>query len=846
MLRRLTVLLLATLAASAGAERLGGPWVYRQTAEPDAKSEGEWKPVDKAAVERGNFSIHRQLIGEGMADPYRDANERDVAWVGEKADWELGLVFTLPENHRGKRHVELAFDALDTFAEVYLNGKQVLEADNAFRTWVVPVDASLRQGNNELLVRLLSPARESAARYSRLPAALPDGPRVTARKVQMQYGWDFAPRVLGSGLRFPMVQSWDHFIVRSACVTAAGRPKLVGGANVTCESAPMQLELWVEADQEMEAEIAVESSGSSADAKVRLTKGLQRVTLPFGLKAPALWWCNGEGQPSLHKATWKMQAGAERSAGDCEFGVRDIELIRAKDAIGESFRFRLNGRDLHLRGANLVPASAIDPLNTEDTQSLLLARDAGMNFIRVWGGGAYASDRTLEFCDRHGLLVWQDLPFAGALYPWDDAFIANVEAEIADQARRLRGHPSLAIWCGNNECDEGWWNWGWRDKLPAGRVSDEIRAGYETLFERRIPAALAREDAGRAYLGSSPVHGWGRAAAQLRGDTHDWGLWHGREPLARATRKTGRFVSEFGFQSFPAPSTLAAWISTDDRFDPRFANHQKQPAAPEILGHYMGLEGLRALKPEHFAYATRWLQAEAMRTHIGAHRLDPACAGSLVWQLNDPWPGISWSLIDYNGVPKPAYFAVRRAFAKEGVDLSFPGDRAVGQPLGAAKDVRLALLDIDGKVVAEVTDTKRAELVLSPDAGACNALAESGPHRVIRAIPALFRPTDAKIGESRYTITSRKGMKDMAGMTEVTVEAQGVVVGLSFEPTQPFAYPDDALFDLLPGEKQVVRLRLRDARRDWRDSFTALSWHNLVDGWGPPKGDERLDPPGSR
>ena len=846
MHRRILIALLLSLSALAPAERLVGPWLYRQTAEADAKSENEWKPVEPAAVERGNFSIYRQLMADGLPDPYRDANEKDAAWVGEKADWELGLVFDLPEAHRGRRHVELSFDALDTFAEVYLNGKQVLEADNAFRTWVVPVGSSVRPKGNELLVRLLSPARESQARHNRLPANLPEGPRVTARKVQMQFGWDFSPRLLGSGLRLPILQSWDHCVVRSACVAAAGRPRLTKADPATCESAPMQLELWIEADQELEASIAVESEGVSAETRTKLTPGLQRVTLPFLLNTPALWWCNGEGAPTLHKATWRLRAGDEQASGNCEFGVRDLELVREKDARGESFRFRLNGRDLRARGANLVPASAIDPLNTEDSQALLLARDAGMNFIRVWGGGAYASDRTLELCDRYGLLVWQDLPFAGGLYPWDNEFLENVEAEVADQARRLRCHPSLAIWCGNNECDEGWWNWGWRDTLPTGRVAEEIRAGYETLFEQRIPAALSKADPGRPYLSSSPLHGWGRATVGHEGDAHDWGLWHGREPFSRAPRKTGRFVSEFGFQSFPAPSTLKAWIASEDRFDPRFANHQKQAAAPEILGHYMGLEGLRALKPEHFAYATRWLQAEALRTHIGAQRLDPDCAGSLVWQLNDPWPGISWSLIDYDGVPKPAYFAVKRAFAKEGVDLAFPGDRAVAQPLGAAKGVRLALLDIDGKVVAEISDPAKAVLPLASDAGACYALAESGPHRVIRALPAAFRPVDAKVGESRYTVVARKGAKDMAGMTEVTVEAQGVVVGLSFEPTQPFAYPDDALFDLLPGERQVVRLRLRDPRRDWHDSFVTLSWHNLVEGWGPPKGDERLDPPGKR
>ena len=839
--RKTLPLLLAVMAAMLHAERLAGDWSYRQVSEEGSATENEWKAVDKGAVERGNFSIHRQLMLDGLADPYRDANERDVAWVGEKADWELGTVFKLSEAHRGKRHIELVFDGLDTFAEVYLNGKEVLAADNAFRTWIVPVAADLRSGNNELLVRLLCPARESQARYNQLPARLPEGPRVTARKVQMQFGWDFAPRTLGSGLRLPIVQSWDSFVVRSACVVQAARPKLAKGNPATCESAEMQLELWIDADRELDAELTVESSGATSKASLRLAKGSQKVTLPFTLTSPALWWCNGEGSPNLHQASWRIASGAETFSGSTTYGVRDLELVRERDARGESFRFRLNGRDIRALGANLVPASAIDPLNTEDSQALLLARDAGMNFLRVWGGGAYASERTLELCDRYGILVWQDLPFACGLYPSDETFLAKVEDEIADQARRLRGHACLALWCGNNESDEGWWNWGWREAMPSTRIADEVRAGYETLFERRIPAALAANDPGRIYLSTSPRHGWGREAAYREGDLHDWGLWHGREPFSRAPNRTGRFVSEFGFQSFPAPSTLTEWIGSTDRTDPRFANHQKQAVAPEILGHYMGLEGLRPLKPEQLAYATRWLQAEALRTHIGAQRLDPGCGGSLIWQLNDPWPGISWSLIDYNGVPKPAYFAVKRGFAKGDVDLAFLGDRAVGQPVGEAKGVRLALLDFEGKVVAETTDSRCAELPLSSDAGACYALAESGPHRVIRALPAAFRPAGARVGESRYTISSRKGSRDLGGLTEVTVEAQGVVVGLSFEPTQPFAYPTDALIDLLPGEKQVVRLRLRESRRDWRDSFFVISWHDLVSGWGPLKPDERAE-----
>jgi len=829
---------LTWMTLTCSAQMLNGEWLYRPT-EALSGTENPWKPVDRGAVERGSFSIYRQLILEGLPDPYRDANEKNATWIDEKTDWDVGVLFDVSTAHRDKKHVELVFDGLDTFAEVYLNEKQILEAENSFRTWIVPIESTLKSGKNELLIRLLSPGRESLARYVRLPAELPENARVTARKVQMQFGWDFAPRLLGSGLRFPVLQSWNDAIVRSSCVVSAERPKLILGESVTCESAVMQLEVWVEADREMEIELSVSSLGTQGNQKFKLNKGLQKVTLPFTVKNPALWWTNGQGAQALHTAEWIVSLPTEKFSGKCIYGVRDFELIREKDGRGESFRFKLNGKDLFARGANLVPASAIDPLNTDDTQVLLLAREAGMNCLRVWGGGHYASDRTLELCDKYGILIWQDLPFGCGLYPWDEPFLANVEAEVADQARRLRGHASLALWCGNNECDEGWWNWGWSSIPSIEKVSDKVRKGYETLFEKRIPQALKVYDPGRPYISTSPRHGGGRVAAYNEGDLHDWGLWHGREPFSRAPNKTGRFVSEFGFQSFPAPSTLTEWIASQDRNDPRFANHQKQPVAYELIGQYMGMEGLRTVKPEQFAYATRWLQAEALRTHISAHRLDPDCAGSLIWQMNDPWPGISWSLVDFNGVPKPAYYAVKRAFANEAVDLAFLDDRVIAKTIGNAKGVRLALLDINGKILFEATHDKQTETHLTASIGACYALAESGPHRIIRSIPALFRPTNANIGASQYTLTARKGTTDVSGMTEVTVEAQGVVIGLSFEPTAPFAYPSDALFDLLPGEKQIVRLRLRDPKRDWRESFKVMSWHDLVVGWGPLKPSER-------
>ncbi|HAZ65526.1 MAG TPA: hypothetical protein DCY41_02080, partial [Opitutae bacterium] len=316
---------------------LNGEWLYRPT-EALSGTENPWKPIDRGAVERGSFSIYRQLILEGLPDPYRDANEKNATWIDDKTDWDVGVLFDVSAAHRDKKHVELVFDSLDTFAEVYLNEKQILEAENSFRTWIVPIESTLKSGKNELLIRLLSPGRESLARYVRLPAELPENARVTARKVQMQFGWDFAPRLLGAGLRFPVLQSWNDVIVRSSCVVSAERPKLILGESVTCESAAMQLEAWVEADREMEIELSVSSLGTQGSQKFKLNKGLQKVTLPFTVKNPALWWTNGQGAQALHTAEWTVSLPTEKFSGKCTYGVRDFELIREKDGRGESFR----------------------------------------------------------------------------------------------------------------------------------------------------------------------------------------------------------------------------------------------------------------------------------------------------------------------------------------------------------------------------------------------------------------------------------------------------------------------------------------------------------------------------
>lgn len=383
----------------------------------------------------------------------------------------------------------------------------------------------------------------------------------------------------------------------------------------------------------------------------------------------------------------------------CENGQRtqtssktwNVELERKKDSIGESFRFTKQGIPIYIKGANWIPADNFLPRAKKIKryeQLIKAAKEANINMLRVWGGGIYEDDVFYELCDQYGIMVWQDFMFAGALYPGDEAFIKNVEAEVRYQVTRLRSHPCIVIWCGNNEIEEAWFNWGWQKQYNySSSDSTRLWNDYKKIFHQLIPSVLKELDPSRPYWPSSPSLGWGRDSAYKQGDVHYWGVWWGKEPVEKYYEKVGRFNSEYGMQGMPDMKTIRQFALPED-FDTSskvLKVHQKHPFGYENIKMYIQNKFREPKTFEDLVYVSQLMQADAIRTAIEAHRSNPKNNGTMFWQWNDCWPVTSWSAIDYYGRKKALYYEVKRSFADS---VLFIQKKENGFEVGVLTDVQ--------------------------------------------------------------------------------------------------------------------------------------------------------------
>ncbi len=620
------------------------------------------------------------------------------------------------------------------------------------------------------------------------------------------------------------------------------------------------------ADVEIEAdrggtyvvEVASDEPGvASAPVEVDLEPGSSRIEVPVEIEGPELWWPRGMGEPRLYRARVRLRAGEAASGAplldetSTRFGLRTVELITETDSIGESFFFRINGRPMFARGANVVPLDHFTPRVDPDRYRALFAAaaHAHMNMFRVWGGGIYETDLFYDLADEHGILIWQDFMFANGLYPWDDSFLESVRAEARHQVLRLRNHPSLALWCGNNEITEGWENWGWQTAHGYSAAdSSEAWNGYRDLFHGVLPEVLAELDPHRPYWPSSPSIGWGHPESLVRGDSHYWGVWWGLEPFETYGEKVPRFASEFGFQGYPDPATLEAVVGEDDRWlgSPVMRAHQKHPTGVETLRVYLerelGVIGTARLLERagwsgrgstdedgvrDFAFVTQLLQARGMEVALRAHRMSPSTGGTLYWQLNDTWPVASWSSLDHALRTKGLHYAARSAFAPITLGWSTEGGEVL-----SASDLESSLR---GRV--EYAYASPGEAV---EGGVVEGAVPPGRGRVLARLPLRDLRPGTLVGVRFVPLTPAGGVPsgerepltrltrvvgrwsdldphpEGSGITfslgdwsgdslAVTVRAARATVGVHLETDGRSLLSDD-FFDLLPGEERHLWL----------------------------------------
>ncbi len=722
------------LKASGGALTLALVPAIEAKAKPVSKPSAGTGPIERALTTAWQFrqadgtdwlaatvpgTVHTDLLAnKKIADPFYRTNERDQQWI-DKKDWEYRTTVTIDAATLKRDHVELVFAGLDTYADVYLNDALVLSADNMFREWTADIKAHARPGANSLRVYFHSPVNEGLKRldaFGFVPPASNDQSEngglgdkkvsVFTRKAGYHYGWDWGPRFVTSGIWRPVtLRAWNAARIVDLNIVQD---------SVSKDAAHLTAVFEIQADAAGKATVSLQSPTDAAikgQATIDLQPGPNTARVSVTVSRPKLWWTNGLGNAFLY--TLKGQIVTASGASDSctvKTGLRTLKIVQKPDADGKSFYVELNGVPVFMKGANYIPNDNFLTRVTPAVYDRVVksAVDTHMNMLRVWGGGVYEDDYFYDQCDKHGILIWHDFMFACSMYPDDQAFLDNVRAEAVYNVKRLRNHAAIAIWIGNNEIDSAWENdvpnggWGWKQTYTEAQRA-QLWRGYEAIFHKILPETIAALDPQRTYRPSSPLADWDGTNVRhadlntptQSGDIHYWDVWWGQKPFAEYRTHIGRFMSEYGFQSFPEFKTVKAYAEPQDYdiFSEVMKAHQRSSIGNGTIKNYMQRDYKVPADFRQFLYVGQVLQAEGIKVAMEAHRARmPYCMGSLFWQINDCWPVASWSSIDYYGRWKAQqYFAVK-AFDTVLVSPVIDGDKLTITLVSDLLDDRRGLL----------------------------------------------------------------------------------------------------------------------------------------------------------
>jgi beta-mannosidase len=673
-------------------QSLAGAWNFRQTDTQD------WLPASVPG------SVHLDLLAlNRIPDPFVGDNEKRVRWVAE-SDWEYSLHFLPSPDVFCLPHIGLVCDGLDTLASVSLNGHELGKTNNMFRQYRWDVKPYLLSGENTLTITFGSPVqftvnKQASRSLFGVSQSIPGSPYI--RKAPCQFGWDWGPQL-------PPIGIWKDI-----------RLEGYEGARITDVHLKQR---HTEGQVAVEAHLTVDNPDNkpcrasmhifTPDGQLHNTSRIfnreKNEPLRVLIPNPQLWWPNGYGGQPLYKVVIEInEEDTILDRREYQMGMRTLELRQQPDEWGKSFTFVVNGVPIFVKGSDWIPADSF-PTRVTDEFLEKLIKDAvatHQNMLRVWGGGFYEDERFYDLCDKYGILIWQDFVFACSVYPLNDPeFLENLHVEAVENIRRLRHRASLALWCGNNEMEQGWVEWGW--KAPEYQ---DLKAAYDKFFHHILPEWCKAEDPSRAYWPSSPSSNtpFDNPNGQQKGDAHYWDVWHGRKPFTAYRNQYPRFMSEFGFQALPPLPTIRTYVGEDDLNMTSYIMecHQKNDSGNQLMVAQM-LDTFQLPKDfSSLVYLSMVLQAEGIRYGVEHWRRYPErVSGILYWQLNDCWPVASWSSLDYFGRWKALHYAARHFYAPLLISIKdTPDSQSVYVTNDALQPwdgtIKMSLEKLDGKVL---------------------------------------------------------------------------------------------------------------------------------------------------
>ncbi len=635
-----------------------------------------------------------------IPDPFVGDNEKRVAWVAE-SDWEYHTTFNVQSDVFQRKQIWLICDGLDTLASLMLNGKPLGETNNMFRQYRFDVKSLLKAEGNELIITFKSPVKyvteKNIARpMNGVPQAIAGGPHL--RKAPCQFGWDWGPQLPPIGIwKDIRLEAYDSARISEVHLRQKhdkGNVTISARVEVENMHMPLSTTLLVTAPDGSEQTESVSFSSASGGVSMQV-------------KNPQLWWPNGLGDQPLYQVHVLLNEGSQTlDEKKYQLGLRTIELKQEPDEWGKSFTFVVNGHPFFAKGADWIPADSFPTRLTEESLEGLIhsAVATHQNMLRVWGGGFYEDERFYDLCDRYGILLWQDFIFSCSIYPLDEPeFLENVRVEVQENIRRIRHRASLALWCGNNEMEQGWAEWNWQNP-----ELETLKAVYDKFFHHTLKEWCNADDPDNVYWPSSPSSDtpFENPNGQIQGDAHYWDVWHGGKPFTAYRNQYPRFMSEFGFQALPPLETIRTYAEESEWNMTSYImeQHQKNASGNVLMVRQM-LDTFRLPKDfESLVYLSLVLQAEGIRYGVEHWRRHTnRVSGTLYWQLNDCWPVASWASLDYFGRWKALHYAARRFYAPLMLSIEdAPPKQSIFISSDMLKDwngtVRWSLVDLDGKV----------------------------------------------------------------------------------------------------------------------------------------------------